>query len=130
MSNESKHTDPEWYHDPGAKTTPTKHTPGPWTCHSGSVYVDGPNVHPKGPETGTPIAHMDREYSNGTEPVERDANAALIAAAPDLLDIAAAALNWWHDNDANFERKEPAFIKLAHKSEITRTAAIAKAEKD
>ena len=28
---------------------------------------------------------MDREHGNGTAPVERDANARLIAAAPDLL---------------------------------------------
>ena len=31
------------------------------------------------------IAWMDRESGNGTMPVERDANARLIAAAPDLL---------------------------------------------
>jgi len=62
-----------------------KHTPGPWTCHCGMVYKDGPSVYPKGDEWGIPIARMDREPGNGTFPVERDANARLIAAAPDLL---------------------------------------------
>lgn len=62
-----------------------KHTPGPWTCHSGAVYVDGPNVYPKGEEDGIPIAKMDREVGNGTIPVERDCNAHLIAAAPEMF---------------------------------------------
>ena len=58
----------------------TQHTPGPWTIITGSVYKErssgGGDI---------PIAHMDREIGNGTVPVERDANARLIAAAPDLL---------------------------------------------
>ena len=62
------------------------YTPGPWVCHSGMVYKDGPNVWPKGNENGIPIARMDREPDNGTFPVERDANARLIAAAPELLE--------------------------------------------
>ena len=66
------------------------YTPGPWVCHSGAVYKDGPNVWPKGEENGIPIAKMDREPDNGIIPVERDANARLIAAAPELL----KALKW------------------------------------
>ncbi len=62
------------------------HTPGPWICHSGAVWKDGPNVYPKGQEMGVPIARMDREPGNGTQPVERDSNARLIAAAPELLE--------------------------------------------
>ena len=53
----------------------TKHTPGPWEVDSGMVQTCDE----------TPIAHMDRTIGNGTMPVERDANARLIAAAPDLL---------------------------------------------
>jgi hypothetical protein len=70
----------------GHTPSTTQHTPGPWTCHSGMVWKDGPNVYPKGNEDGIPIASMCREPNNGTEPVERDANAKLIAAAPELLD--------------------------------------------
>lgn len=63
------------------------YTPGPWTCHSGSVWKDGPNVYPKGAgEDGIPICHMDREPGNGTLPVERDANAYLVAKAPEMAE--------------------------------------------
>ena len=71
----------------------SKHTPGPWTAHSGAVYVDGPNVYPKGDDLGIPIARMDREPGNGTVPTERDANARLIAAAPALLEAAKALID-------------------------------------
>jgi len=58
----------------------TRYTPGPWACHSGSVYTDGGPV-------ATPIARMDREAGNGTSPTERDANAHLIAAAPCMYQL-------------------------------------------
>ena len=62
-------------------------TPGPWVCHSGMVYKDGSDVFPKGDNNGIPIASMHREPGNGTVPVERDANAHLIACAPELLTV-------------------------------------------
>ncbi len=69
------------------------HTPGPWTVASGSVYVND-----NGP-IAIPIAHMDREIGNGTKPVERDANARLIAAAPSMK-IALDALLLWCEDEA------------------------------
>lgn len=57
----------------------TKHTPGPWVCHSGMVWK------PDGSEDGIPIAHMDRS-TPATRPTERDANARLIAAAPEMYE--------------------------------------------
>ena len=66
-------------------TDRSQHTPGPWIYHSGMVFKDGPNVYPKGKDDGIPIARMDREPGNGTDPCERDANAKLCAAAPELL---------------------------------------------
>ena len=56
-----------------------KHTPGPWKVITGAVYT--------AQSTGkvVPIASMDREAGNGTSLVEREANARLIAAAPELL---------------------------------------------
>lgn len=51
-------------------------TPGPWHVVSGAVET----------LDGTPIASMDRESGNGTAPTERDSNAALIAAAPEMFD--------------------------------------------
>lgn len=64
-------------------TTPS-HTPGPWVVCSGMVETV-PTDTPHHEHCGIPIAHMDRTPGNGTLPVERDANARLIAAAPDLL---------------------------------------------
>ncbi len=56
-----------------------EHTPGPWKCHSGMVWKADET------EDGYPIARMERETPK-TIPTERDANAHLIAAAPELLE--------------------------------------------
>ena len=56
-----------------------KHTPGPWTCHSGMIW-----------HNETPIARMDRDTPD-TRPTERDANAQLIAAAV-ILGLALLAM--------------------------------------
>lgn len=69
-----------------------QHTPGPWEVESGMVQtvakhtctLPGCGVH-------VPIALMDRNPGNGTLPYERDANAALIASAPELLRVAELA---------------------------------------
>ncbi len=67
----------------------TDHTPGPWIYESGMVYAansyrdDSRLAHGRG--IMAPIALMDREAGNGTSPAERDMNARLIAAAPELL---------------------------------------------
>ncbi len=58
-----------------------KHTPGPWVFAYGSVYVE----HGLNDETSNRIALMDRNNLQ-TEPTERDSNARLIAAAPELLE--------------------------------------------
>lgn len=58
------------------------HTPGPWQVNSGMVET----------ATGIPIAWMDRKPNNGTMPVERDQNAKLVAAAPELLEALKAML--------------------------------------
>ena len=63
-----------------------KFTPGPWHVAQGSVFAG------VGTEVEPCIAHMDREISNGTSPTERDANATLIAASPELLAACEAAL--------------------------------------
>lgn len=73
------------------------HTPGPWIVESGAVYTEheykcsipGCGVH-------IPIANMDREHGNGTTPVERDSNARLIGAAPDLFKVASRCLGYFN----------------------------------
>lgn len=57
----------------------SKHTKGPWKVKNGAVYT----------EKEAPIAKMVRDDSAleaGIYPVERDANARLIAAAPEMLE--------------------------------------------
>lgn len=82
-------------HDQGrASAMNTQHTPGPWRVCSGMVET----------ARGIPVAHMDRAPGNGTQPVERDANARLIAAAPELLAalqrIATSDVECWHREHA------------------------------
>ncbi len=76
----------------------TQHTPTPWSCHSGMIWQDGPDVYPTGNKDGTPITHMDREPGNGTLPVERDANADFIVQACNshdaLLEAALKAIKY------------------------------------
>jgi hypothetical protein len=78
--------DPGYFNERGDEMSTNEYTPGPWTCTSGMVWKAGR----KG--DGIPIARMDRIPGNGTSPVERDANARLIAAAPNLLAACEAAL--------------------------------------
>lgn len=88
-------------------TEPGQHTPVPWICHSGMVWQDKPGVSPTGDGEGRlPIARMDREPGNGTEPVERDANATFIVLACNAHEglLAAAreacdALNCWNEEE-------------------------------
>jgi hypothetical protein len=60
------------------------HTPGPWCYESGLVTSD----------RGT-VAYMDRENPK-TRPVERDSNARLIAACPNLEALAERVDEEWH----------------------------------
>jgi len=64
----------------------SKHTPGPWTAHE-LGYEDGTWIHwsieAHGPIAYGSIAHGG-DNTNGSE--NSEANARLIAAAPDLLD--------------------------------------------
>ncbi len=72
----------------GEKMSKAEHTPGPWQCHSGMVW-SGPLDSDQ--YATVPIARMDRD-TPATAPTERDANARLIAAAPDLLAAAKLVL--------------------------------------
>ncbi len=77
------------------------YTSGPWTYHSGMVWKAD------GSEDGIPIARMDRSTPS-TEPTERDANARLIASAPELLEACQAALKVL---DGTYEGDPTMFIR-------------------
>lgn len=79
-----------------------KHTPGPWVCHSGMVWT-GVTEHDA---REYPIARMDRDTPH-TSPTDRDANARLIAAAPDMLEALERIIS---EMDAI---KDPSFRALA-----------------
>ena len=93
----------------------TNHTPGPWhkTASDAHGYVYADN--------GTCIAPF-CEHSAEKMDVERSANARLIAAAPELLELAQAFLSYLEDK-SNSERRRLACIAGAR-------AAIAKATGD
>lgn len=63
------------------------------------------------------------EMCEHAPPLETEANARLIAAAPDLLAALKAALRHWHADGRNFYKTEPAWLAQAR-------AAIAKATGD
>lgn len=71
------------------------HTPGPWEIHK---CTNGRIIFPEGNGDRGNVAHVyakgDHDYNNNTysSPDEMDANASLIAAAPDLLQSLGCAL--------------------------------------
>lgn len=86
------------------------HTPGPWEVIGGAVYTATEHI-----GTAARIASMDREELR-TKPVERDANAHLIAAAPDLLEALKLSLAWFLAADCAATpggRKDLATIRAA-----------------
>ena len=98
-----------------------QHTPGPWRVEFGCVYRVGLRGYgPDGDEMSR-IALMDRDNPL-TIPTERDANARLIAAAPELLKAGKCVIAAWLEATpgGNIAEISPLLGKLR--------AAIAKAE--
>ena len=109
-------------------TTPTKHTPGPWIV----CVVDGE-------DRGYFSIEQDREALGGDEPstigevytsgegidmADGEANAALIAAAPDLLAACEAALSFGEGHPD----RTPGWHDARLTTQLTLRAAIAKAK--
>lgn len=89
------------------------HTPGPWTAHEETKYRRAEVTHN---ERGDPIAEV-----FGPSADQRQANARLIAAAPEMLTALRDAENWLGELDAGPDTGAQALI-----AELR--AAIAKAE--
>lgn len=97
----------------------TQHTPGPWKC---STYGQRISIDTENNEVGIwGIAHInpDGDGRNGIPSASNRANARLIAAAPDLLEILKEAL----DVMGTWDDAEPGWATTAR-------AAIAKAGGD
>lgn len=82
--------------------TTTTHTPGPWTLHlvAGGIDIGGPDSL----RIATIVDSIHRDVA---------ANARLIAAAPEGLFVAQAALAWWHADITHFSAQEPAWVQQA-----------------
>ena len=95
------------------------HTPGPWIYHSGMVWK------PDDSANGIPIARMDRD-TPATQPTERDANACLIAASPDLLEALEDMCEMAQLVDDNWEQGNIGVVVqnlLRHRQEALATIA-------
>lgn len=105
------------------KTKTQTHTPGPWEVVYNDAYVV---THPTGDRTYRYVATTDSQADSSTpiqleDKQEDEANARLIAAAPDLYFIAEIALRWFDEKakDDNFKGSFPTSLLRA---------AVAKAE--
>jgi len=99
------------------------HTPGPWTHNFGQ---DGWLIEAADEEQTYRVACVFEDIGAYRIPDadnrddEGEANARLIAVAPEQNAALIVALEWWHSDYRHMQQKEPAWVPLAR-------AAIAKA---
>lgn len=100
----------------------SKHTPGPWIWADGycGLFGAGPNN-----EVLSYAAYEGMWLSHGAK---RDANARLIAAAPDLLKAAKLVLAWREAEEDHSEADAYERMNMRSESEKAIRAAIDKAE--
>lgn len=83
-----------------------EHTPGPWTVErdgQGNIVIGAPK--PNDDARYLWIAEV-TPSNNG----EHEANARLIAAAPEMLEALRNAFASWFDNPRNFDKPEPNWV--------------------
>ncbi|HSG19548.1 MAG TPA: hypothetical protein VLA31_02160 [Burkholderiaceae bacterium] len=86
----------------------SKHTPGPWRPRNGIVLADS--------HKGTHCSDEDIAFYGGPlvcESIRTDANARLIAAAPDLLEALKAMLEYYGSHTACVECQDMARAAIA-----------------
>ena len=95
------------------------HTPGPWWARKNSAgdwdvqtLRDSYPDMPEGSDTGAYIASVYNDTTDSRTRGKNEANARLIAAAPELLDAANAALDAMTDERADDEYKKMAVSLL------------------
>jgi hypothetical protein len=107
------------------KQTQTKHTPGPWGLDDGEIYGKlSSDFHGTGM-----IARIPCEYrQGGIMTCEDEANAALIAAAPELLEALKEVYKWGERAKDERQQHGPVLRDYLMQAADTARAAIAKAE--
>jgi len=100
----------------------TKHTPGPWAINN----PDHENFVTIGSSSVRNIADVWAINGDCTED-ERDANACLIAAAPELLEAAKLVLAWYEAEDDHSNTNFYQRMEMCRTSEAALRSAIAKA---
>ena len=101
------------------KNEKAKHTPGPWAFNHlmGEIHTDiGADW-----ETDTGNIVADIKIAKIYGGIGSQHNAALIAAAPELLAVCEKMVDDWHEDNNNMDRPEPKYLEMAR-------AAIAKAK--
>lgn len=90
-----------------------KHTPGPWREGEGGMLsrlnVWAGAAYQIAQVKRFPAADVVRQIRADAE---AEANARLIAAAPDLLEACLARIDEWHADTRNFTRKEPKSLSM------------------
>lgn len=87
--------------------TVTQHTPGPWKVHP-YIAMTGPNA---GRDIGPhqlAVARAIGEFETDAPTAQTEANANLLAAAPDLLKLLREVLEW-NEDDADLATHDTAF---------------------
>lgn len=105
----------------------SKHTPGPWVATKADIYDSDPNrwsVCTSG-ERGYFIATIENDAPGDTLKTE-EANARLIAAAPDLFK-AATGIIWLANNAHNVQQDPEGFVTFLKAAAEDAREAVAKA---
>lgn len=99
----------------GRKVSKTKHTPGPWWNESGTIHAKNPLVWTGDNHSCVHPAYVNDVYWESENPTqEYEANAALIAAAPDLyaaLEGLVARLEFVPEHSIDLSQADAALAK-------------------
>lgn len=100
------------------------HTPGPWGVEQTTVSNWIGRMRADGSKVEYIVAHTDRDSLRDDVLVRNDANARLIAAAPELLDACAQALSRFEQDGWPLNEANTAAIKLLREAISKATSVV------